>query len=166
MKIYNDVLNNETIQAVRVETDKAFSEDTWRLAAFSWPAYLRVGLLTGPGCRVVSPELASSIEGQIKHLLPSYEKLGQQIYVWPPGSGIAVHNDGNYKFGVTIYLNDTWDLNYGGLFIWGDKATSELKVRMPEFNSLVLNDDEEQHLVTPVALGSPVLRHTLQIWGL
>lgn len=166
MKIYNNVLTHETIQAVRVETEAAFGKDEWRLGTLCWPSFLRVGLLSGAACKPVSSDLASKVEAQIKHLLPPHETLIQQIYVWPVASGISVHNDGNHKFGATIYLNDSWDLNYGGLFIWGDKATGELKVRMPEFNSLVLNDDQEQHLVTPVAHNCPMLRHTIQIWGL
>lgn len=166
MKTYSNVLNSDTIKAIRDETNKSFQEDVWRLSTLCWPSYIKVGIMAGAACKALSSELASEVEAQIKHLLPPYETLIQQIYVWPPTSGISAHNDGNKKFGVTIYLNDHWELNFGGLFIWRDKDTDELKVRMPEFNSMVLNDEEELHLVTPVANGCSVLRHTIQIWGM
>lgn len=166
MKTYNNVLNLDTIKAIRNETTESLSEDTWRLSTLCWPSNIKVGIQAGAACKMLGTELASEVEAQIKHLLPPYETLIQQIYVWPPTSGISAHNDGNKKFGVTIYLNDHWELDFGGLFVWQDSTTGELKVRMPEFNTMVLNDGEELHLVTPVASGCTVLRHTVQIWGM
>ena len=166
MKIYNNVLNPDTLQKLFDETNQSRGEDVWRSSLLSWVPEIKKGILGTTLCKEVSAGLAEIIEEEIKHLLPPYERIVQQIYVWPPASGISAHNDGNKKFGVTIYLNTGWDLDYGGLFILKDKETDELKVRMPEFNSMVLNDDEELHLVTPVAIGCPTLRHTVQIWGI
>lgn len=165
MKVYNNVLNPETIQKVCAETNQSCGEDDWRVSALSWVPDIKKGILGSTACKEVSPELTKIIEDEIKHLLPPYEKLFQQIYVWLPSSGISAHNDGGKKFGATIYLNNDWELDFGGLFVWKDKTSEELKVRAPEFNSMVLNDEEELHLVTPVAFNCPAMRHTLQIWG-
>ena len=165
MKIYNNVLTDETIQKLWAETNQTKGEDVWRISTLSWIQDIQRGILASAGCKVVSPEIAESIESQVKHLLPPYEKLYQQIYVWPRGSGISAHNDGDKKFGATIYLNNHWELDFGGLFVWQDKESEELKVRMPEFNSMVVNDTEELHLVTPVAFNCYAIRHTVQIWG-
>jgi hypothetical protein len=166
MKIFNNVLTEETIQNLRDETNLSLREGVWRSSTLSWINEIQRGIMGSVACKDVSPELAESIEDQVKHLLPPYDELCQQIYVWPGASGISAHNDGNKKFGATIYLNHDWQLDFGGLFVWVDKETEELKVRMPEYNSLVLNDNEEVHLVTPVAFTCAALRHTVQIWGL
>jgi hypothetical protein len=166
MKIYNNVLTDETIQKIRNETNQTRGDCVWRSSVLSWVGEIQRGILASVACKDVSPELAESIESQIKHLLPPHDELYQQIYVWPRASGISAHNDGNKKFGATIYLNHDWELDFGGLFVWKEKETEELKVRMPEYNSMVLNDDEELHLVTPVAFNCMALRHTVQIWGM
>ena len=166
MKIYNNVLTTNTIQKVWDEINQSRGENNWRVSTLFWGPDIKKGILGSTTCKEVSANLAEIIEGEIKHLLPSYGKLVQQIYAWLPASGISAHTDGKKKFGMTIYLNNNWQLDYGGLFVWEDKESNELKVRMPEFNSMVLNDNEELHLVTPVAFNSPVIRHTLQIWGL
>lgn len=166
MKVYNNVLNSDTIQQLRAETNQTRRDDVWRHSTLSWVPEIQNGILAGAACKVVSPETAASIEEQIKHLLPPYDELVQQIYVWPRGSGISAHNDGNKKFGVTIYLNDDWHIDFGGFFVWQEKESGELKIRMPEFNSMVVNDEEELHLVTPVAFNCHAMRHTVQIWGL
>jgi len=165
MKTYNNVLSLDTIQAIQDETVKTRGEDVWRMSTLSWAPDIRLGIMGTTGCKELAPEVKAEVERQIKWILPPYENLYVQIYLWPPLSGISAHNDGHKKFGATIYLNDNWQLNYGGLFVWQDKESQELKVRMPEFNSIVLNDNQELHLVTPVACGCPIMRHTLQIWG-
>ena len=73
------------------------------------------------------------------------------------------HNDFAYRFGATIYLNNEWHINQGGLFVY--KQNNEHKVYVPEFNSMVLNDDKSWHLVTPVSVYAGKFRTTLQIWG-
>ena len=166
MKVYNKVLTPETINQLCQETNQTRGEDVWRVSTLSWVGEIQRGILASVACKEVSPDLADTIEKEIKHLLPPHEKLYQQIYVWPRGSGISAHDDGNKKFGATIYLNNDWQLDFGGLFVWQDKESNELKVRVPEYNSMVLNNNEELHLVTPVAFNCPAMRHTVQIWGL
>lgn len=165
MKIHNQVLKPETISALQSETRENTQEATWRLSTLFWPADIQVGTIAGIVCKIISEEVASQIESEIKHLLPAYNRIIQQIYLWPRGSSISLHNDANQKFGATIYLNSVWHIDNGGLFVWQDKEDDEWKVRIPEYNSMVLNDQEEPHLVTPVANTSMDMRHTVQIWG-
>jgi hypothetical protein len=165
MKVFNNVLTLETINKLWEETNQTKGDDVWRVSTLSWILEIQKGILASVACKEVSPDLAEIVESEIKHLLPPCEKIVQQIYAWPRASGISAHNDGNKKFGATIYLNDYWDIDYGGLFVWEDKEYGGLKVRVPEFNSMVLNDNEEMHLVTPVAFNCPAIRHTVQIWG-
>ena len=166
MKIYDNVLDKTTIDALFLETRKSQDKDVWRFSTLFWTPEIQVGAMAATACKVVSEELAPVIEQQIKHLLPPYESLLQQIYLWPRGASISRHDDAHCKWGATIYLNTSWDIDNGGLFVWQDKESAEWKVRIPEFNTLVVNDNKEPHLVTPVAYTSMDMRHTVQIWGL
>jgi len=96
--------------------------------------------------------------------LPHAERLVFQYYVWKQNAAISLHKDSAYKFGATIYLNENWDIDCGGLFLW--QHGSELKGFCPEYNSMVLNNSGEAHLVTPVNPLSPVHRYTIQVWGI
>lgn len=165
MKIYREVLTNETIRSIRIETQQSLGKSEWRVSTLSWNPDLRRGIQSSSMAKYLSEGLSGEVEDQIKHLLPPYDRLLQQIYLWAPGSGISLHADVDKKFGLTIYLNEQWDIDFGGLFVWEDGDSNELKVKKPEFNSMILSDCKEPHLVTPVAIACPVLRHTLQIWG-
>ena len=77
-----------------------------------------------------------------------------------------VHTDQKYKFGATLYLNDEWFVNSGGLFVWEDSETGKEKVHVPTRNVLVLNTKHEEHMVTPVTVETFDFRYTIQMWGL
>ena len=79
-----------------------------------------------------------------------------------PNSRINFHNDTGKGYGITIYMNDVWDPDYGGWFVWQDNNTQEWKTILPQRNLMVVNDIQEFHSVTPVSQQN---RFTLQIWG-
>jgi len=83
------------------------------------------------------------------------------IYVWPKGSWINWHGDGHAKQAITIYLNKNWQFNHGGLFIWQDEISKDLKVIEPKFNTLVYNEGSLMHGTTPVTATNE-LRITIQ----
>ena len=68
------------------------------------------------------------------------------FYIWTRGSNIPMHNDSNYEYGCTIYLNKYWEIDWGGLYIWqeGDK----LNIEKPEFNKLIINKGNIKHGTT------------------
>ena len=103
------------------------------------------------------------IEEILPHVPNDIKKISTSYHIWQPNSGIAIHDDGSYRFGATIYLNPEWHPNYGGWFIWRDKDIDEWKVILPIENTMVVNIDKEEHLVTPVTQNQ--FRVTVQIWG-
>lgn len=46
---------------------------------------------------------------------------GLMLYAWPHGSYIAWRRDSRHADAVTIYLNETWDADWGGLFLYEDE---------------------------------------------
>ena len=64
-----------------------------------------------------------------------------------------------------MYLNEEWHVNFGGLFVWQPKDEDTMRAIIPEENMLVINDNAETHMVTPVSMEATQYRVTLQIWG-
>ena len=166
MKIYNDVLQPDTISAICEETRCSHSQATWTLSTLAWERNIQEGAMAATACKPASEALARTLEEEVKGLLPPHQELRFLIYVWPRGSSISCHNDAHCKFGATIYLNNEWPINNGGLFVWQENDSDEWKARVPKYNTMVLNDERELHLVTPVSYSSMDMRHTVQIWGL
>lgn len=100
---------------------------------------------------VINPEEDESIVGTA------------MVYVWFKGSFIPPHGDVGFSKAVTLYLTPNWEPVDGGMFIFESIKTSNWEVVMPKFNTGVINDANELHLVTPVQ-ASDKLRITAQIF--
>ena len=91
--------------------------------------------------------------------------LSAMVYIWTPGSYIPLHEDGFAETDrqvMTAYLNETWGVEKGGLFLYLDKNDDSWKVLIPHQGFLVYNDKNELHCTTPVNEGD--LRGSLQIF--
>ena len=96
-----------------------------------------------------------------KHL-PLIKSKSAMVYVWSKDSYIPVHNDAIYSKAVTVYLNESWEYNDGGMFNWFDPNTQEWKNIEPRFNVAVVNDSGYSHGITPVKSSNS--RITLQVF--
>lgn len=94
--------------------------------------------------------------------IPIINSKSAMIYVWSKDSYIPVHSDGIYNKAVTVYLNETWEYNEGGMFNWYDPNIKEWKNIEPTFNKAVVNDSGYLHGITPVK--SSKNRITLQVF--
>jgi len=84
------------------------------------------------------------------------------FYIWTKGSYIPMHNDSNYEYGCTIYLNKYWNIDWGGLYIW--KENDKLNIEKPEFNKLIINKGNTKHGTTLLNYNVPEERLTIQIF--
>ena len=165
MKFVNNVLTEDAFQVV-IDNIKHYSKlNLWTSSSLFWSPEIRVGNHVGVLTHLIKGPFADYIEKEISHFLPEYARLQIQMYLWPEGSNISWHDDNGFSFGATIYLNRHWEINYGGLFVWEDSDTKELKILCPCKNTMVINDKKEGHCVTHVTSAAPETRMTLQIWG-
>jgi hypothetical protein len=169
MKIIKNVLSKNLYDKCMIDLKKKFNIRCWYSSSLFWEKNIKE---QQPGMCAITPvsnQLQTLIKQEIKSHLPNYNELLLQYYVWHPHSGISIHHDKDYIFGGTIYLNEKWNPNSGGWFIWQDEKTSETgvyKSLLPTKNVMVLNDKHEPHLVTSVSSGCLENRYTIQIWGL
>ena len=66
---------------------------------------------------------------------------------------------------VTIYLNDEWNKNWGGLFLYTeeDEITNEVQAIFPKDNLAILKDSYIWHSVSPTSKNS-LVRISLQMF--
>ena len=77
------------------------------------------------------------------------------------------HLDSAYPYNGTIYLNEKWDSNDGGVFLYKDSQTKEIKGVEPTYNTMVVNtgtetDPHNWHCVTCIVPGTIKKRVTIQ----
>lgn len=164
MKFFTNVLTEKTIELYFKGLSHKKELSIWGLSNLKWPAGLNSSSMGNVLLSMVNNELKYFILEDISHILPSYKNVEVLQYIWDRNSSISLHNDLCYKFGATIYLNKEWDINDGGLFVWVDSQSNSLRVNKPEYNTMVLNDQGEDHLVTIVSPFVRQPRYTIQIF--
>jgi|TARA_B000000609_G_C24118708_1_gene318268 hypothetical protein len=166
MKIFNNVLTENLLSDIRMDISEAHDEEAWK-SSFAWRYGLTTGFFSNCLSRTIEGEMKEKILKEIKPLIPECNVYYLQYYIWQQLSGIAVHDDEDKIFGATIYLNERWEPENGGIFLYKDKKNSgqEWNALLPERNNMVLNDEHELHMVTAVSPYSTDLRYTIQIWG-
>lgn len=169
MKIYEDVLPKELLERCIEELRSSQDSRSWGISNLFWKEELKVGLVGNVSMRCLPEELTLEVHEVLKKY---FSKIGRvfmyQYYIWNQMSGISRHDDKGYVEGGTLYLNETWDSNWGGLFVWKDKDEEreyKLNAICPKQNMLIINDESEMHLVTPVSPIVPQVRTTIQIWS-
>jgi hypothetical protein len=163
MKIIKDILSESLFNECIDELNIKKSLDCWRNNYFTWNR----DLINNPGCclaSLVSENLRTKLLFELERFLLPYEKCVVQFQLFHPISSLAMHADNNLKFGATLYLNEFWNINDGGLFVWHDKVLNDLKVFAPVKNAFVLNDNQEWHMVTALGVNSPV-RSSIQFFA-
>lgn len=163
MLFYRNVLGDQTIQNTVQETKAKFTEPVWRVNQLFWQKQLLEGINGAVYIAYPSEQLRDMIVKDIAHLLPPCNALGIDLCIWDKGSALNIHNDSKYNFGATIYLNQNWKINYGGLF--GYEQDDQFRIFVPEFNTMVINNSSKSHFVTPISYSAPEYRVTIQIWG-
>ena len=167
MKIFKDVLSQELYDTCISDLTDKLQSSVWKSSIINWPSSVIEGITGSCIFSMIDSDLSSKISNRISKLfdISSYE-IVMQYCAWQPHSGLSLHDDSNHKMGGTIYLNDNWNINNGGIFLWKNKNQEEeiYNAILPTKNMLVLNDEKELHLVTPVSSNSQDLRATIQIW--
>ena len=76
-------------------------------------------------------------------------------------SFIPWHDDDNHLKSMTIYLNEAWDKNWGGYFLY--ESEDGVRAELPTFNKGILFTPPLEHSTTIPSLNAP-LRMALQLF--
>jgi hypothetical protein len=114
--------------------------------------------------RHYDPALAAIILDQLikRGVLESTEFVVMN-YAWSRLSYIPWHSDDMHEVAVTVYLNELWDRDWGGVFLYRDQA-AEIRGYAPKFNSCVRNAGHIMHSTTMITTDAGSPRLTVQIF--
>ena len=156
---FDDALYNECYDySIEKLTSNEESFNTNR----SWPAHLlKDSNLVLIHKLSTDNQLHKRITDTIKSKYQIYNFHDIQFYYWTPGSHIPWHTDIDYNGGITIYLNKSWDENWGGTFLYKDGKS--IKGFYPKPNLSIKQCGGIPHSVIPTTNNSDV-RFTIQIF--
>lgn len=83
------------------------------------------------------------------------------FYFWQPESFISWHNDSTHNGGATIYLNEEWDIDNGGLFMCN--INGNIVGIPPEPNKCISQEGGVPHSTTSTHWNAPV-RKSIQVF--
>lgn len=172
ISIHKNAITEELAKICLNEIEDNYTKNVWKSSLFDWGKNVQKNI-TGPCCRCkIHENTMDLIYDQIHRYIPKkFDSIDLQYCVWQGNSGLSLHNDDPYYFGATIYLNEFWHPNWGGLFLWnaGERQTenyiNQWNVVIPEYRAMVVNSSCRDHLVTHVSPTSPEFRLTIQIFS-
>jgi len=96
----------------------------------------------------------------------TFNKAYLTVQRWEKGCYIPWHNDKNYAFSSTIYLNPEWEESDGGQFVYakGDDLFGINHSYTPQFNTAVMLRQGHFHCVSPIST-SDKTRVTIQFFA-
>lgn len=160
---YNNVVSNSLLDLIKQDRESKYDSRSWNVSPLFWKQNILHGVTGVCASCLASDDVADLILSELNSYFPYCDEYIIQHYVWLENSSISMHDDRGYKFGATLYLNDEWNMSYGGIFIYEDG--DEYKAVCPEKNMLVVNTNQTRHMVTAVSPIAPEHRYTVQIWG-
>jgi len=171
IRTYNNVLDEDLIKNVMDYFKSIMGADVWG-SSIGWDQNLSLISSNTLTHRISNKTLEKKIKNSIETALNvDFEKeeltFVPSIYVWGGGSYITWHPDECYPYNGTIYLNEEWDSNDGGVFLYKESQTKEIKGIEPIYNSMVVNSATEEdhhnvHCVTCIVPGTIKKRVTIQ----
>jgi Rps23 Pro-64 3,4-dihydroxylase Tpa1-like proline 4-hydroxylase len=175
MEIIRDVLSPELIEHCSKAMDLMEGKPLWRPATRVEPEYLYTNvigevLVTDPSKNHVNlntdkySDINDRVIDELRPLVPDFSTVRFSLQMWCKCSGVTFHNDGNYAWAGTIYLNEDWHRDMGGLLVW-EIGKNNYRSIAPEYNTLVLNTERQQHTVTPVSHDVKDYRKTIQMFA-
>lgn len=86
------------------------------------------------------------------------------MQIWTNGSGINWHHDQDDRMAATIYLNEEWNLNWGGLFLYQGENGRSSHWTNPHYNRCVWFKSPLWHCVTLISKAAPQPRLSIQLF--
>jgi Rps23 Pro-64 3,4-dihydroxylase Tpa1-like proline 4-hydroxylase len=159
--IKTDVFSSDLISSIRAFSN---TQDTVRTNHRNWSSDV-VGM-SGPIYLVdLSEELIFRIFTQLVKSFPEFNFSDLRAKATHTFGGrfsfIPWHTDENHILSVTIYLNEVWDRDWGGFFLYENK--DGLGAILPRFNTAVGFKCPMTHCTVMPTINAP-LRESIQVF--
>ena len=160
MKITKNVFSEDLLKSLKEFTRDGKQPSTTNF--FGWEPVV-VGVSNAIFCFNLNDNLQDQVTKELlehKILKSVPKKMLAKIHLSSRGSFIPWHNDLPYKFTCTVYLNEYWDKDWGGYFMYENE---EIKAIKPEHNVAISFEPPLMHTVGLTSINAP-LREILQIF--
>jgi Rps23 Pro-64 3,4-dihydroxylase Tpa1-like proline 4-hydroxylase len=158
LKTYENILPIDLIQEIRTYVQqKPYHQSSYAI----WDRSLILN--SSPVIIFKLPEhLAKAVIDFVKVAFEIEMEVVTVLYqAWPKLSYIAWHDDNGYNKAITIYLNEYWDINWGGYFAY--ERNQIIECIKPSFNKAIQIEAPLSHAVFSTTIDAPI-RETLQIF--
>lgn len=126
-----DFLDTDVVDALRKKFESAKGTPAFEVNNMGrWGAGLEYGSYA-PVLILPIPEYRQYLIDKYCQNYPifqGYQNLTCFMHIWLPGSQINWHHDQsdtNPRLSSTIYINDSWNWNWGGLFLYDDQTAGQ-----------------------------------------
>ncbi len=171
MNRVSNFLDEPTLLALRQKYESARGTPSFEVNNMGrWGAGLESGSY--------APVLILPLEEYKEYFLEKYKSVHPDfadhknltvfMHIWLPGSQINFHHDdssdhGNPRLSSTIYINERWNWNWGGLFLYDDPDTGQGWV-YPHSNSMVWFRPPIYHATSMITMDAEFPRLSIQLF--
>ena len=144
--------------------DKKLTEYDATVNIYHWIEYLVRDSSNIYRVRIKNDDLLFKyIEDTVKHKLDYSHVKNIWFTYFTQNSHIPWHDDGDKTAGITIYLNETWNKNDGGAFLFEDKIKNLIYACYPFRNRAIEQVGGVHHAMSCITSKADV-RKTIQIF--
>jgi Rps23 Pro-64 3,4-dihydroxylase Tpa1-like proline 4-hydroxylase len=166
IKVIKKFFNNEDLKIIKEYCDDIFDNNN---SLFKASHYWNPILLKSVKSDVLSYRLTETIDNEIYRLIYSmlvsqfdFKIKEMHFYYFLQESNIQWHDEGYHAAGATIYLNQKWNKEDGGFFLY-QKKNEDISIILPEMNKCIFQSGAVEHATTPTFNHSPV-RKSIQVF--
>ncbi len=163
INLFDNFFSVDELKEIDNFIDTTKNNFEWR-TSFAWDNNIKYGVDNLTLCRKAPNFVFDKLQ---KHFNTN-KYISTMIYLWFPNSHIAWHNDTHAQFAGTIYLNENWNVNHGGYFMYSKSnefefSTDNLRTIIPQYNMMLVNSGNTPHCVTPT-ISTAGIRKTIQFF--
>jgi hypothetical protein len=165
----SNFLEPEVLDAIRQKFADSHGRDVFEVNNMGrWGAGLEAGSYS-PVLVLKLEEYRDYFIQKYKTVDPAFAEFNNVIvymHIWLPGSQINWHHDSNDeapRLSSTIYINPSWNWNWGGLFLYDDPGLGQRWV-FPHENHMVWFRPPVWHSTTMVTQSAEYPRLSIQLF--
>jgi Rps23 Pro-64 3,4-dihydroxylase Tpa1-like proline 4-hydroxylase len=110
--------------------------------------------------------LKNSILNQLlKNNVIKHTDYSVMNFVWTKLSYIPWHDDPAASSAITVYLNEKWHRDWGGIYLFSENEGEQIRGYIPKFNSAVKSESRVMHATTIISSDAETPRITVQLFS-
>jgi len=164
MKIIENFFENDSLFKIKTYLEELQNDPTF-IHKDMWPERLTMSE-GNVGIYYFDKNIDNEVYELIYQKMSSFfsiKPISITFHYWQPSSFIPWHDDGNKSAAATIYLNEYWDADYGGLFLYDELNGEGIRGIVPHFNKCIFQPGGLWHCTTQTHFKAPV-RKSLQVF--